>query len=93
MNEKNEISKTTMYSMISFLLSFFCLFLYYSLKKPDYVLDKDKDIDIKKDSKISYRLLFVYSLLFSSSIALFVFMIHALYVKFIYHKYNKDTKI
>lgn len=65
---------STLYSMISFVLSFLFFILYFFIKKPDYVL-----VDDNKNKKVSLRLTIVYSLLFSSSIALFIFIIRSIY--------------
>lgn len=56
-------------SLICFILSFLILIIYFSLLKPEYILDKNKY------DRISIRLILIYSLLFSSAIALgFMFL-------------------
>lgn len=56
-------------SLICFIVSFIILIIYFTLVKPDTIIDKSKD------NRISIRLILIYSLLFSSAIALgFMFL-------------------
>ena len=70
-----NLTPPTLYSMISFVVSFLFFVIYFLIKKPDYVLLDAYD----KNKKVSLRLAIVYSLLFSSSIGLFIFIIHSIY--------------
>lgn len=54
------------YSIISTIITFLVLMIYYMKFKPDFILDKNNN------DKISIRLCIVYSLLFSSSVGLLV---------------------
>lgn len=60
-------------SLICFILSFIILVIYFGLEKPDSVLDKSKN------NLISIRLVLIYSLLFSSAIALGFMFLDILY--------------
>ena len=73
-------------SLIYFVSSFLILILYFSLSKPDYVLEeKYKD---KVDNKvISIRLLLVYSFLYSIGLAL-----GFIAIDMAYHYYFKNNK-
>lgn len=50
-------------SLICFILSFLLIIIYFSLLKPEYILDKTKY------DTISIKLILIYSLLFSTAIA------------------------
>lgn len=69
-----RLDQPTASSVTSFVISFFLILFYLSYNRPDYILDKDKPLE----SKVSYRLLIVYTLLWSSTIALFVFCVNYL---------------
>lgn len=64
-----QLDHPTSTSVVSFVLSFILILFYLSYNRPDYVMDKSNPLD----PKISYRLLIVYTLLWSSTMALFVF--------------------
>lgn len=68
-----SISLYTTRSLICFSLSFLLLLIYFSLEKPDYV------INTEKDNELSSRLVIIYSLIFSSSIALIFMTIDVVY--------------
>lgn len=53
----------SLFSIYSTFVSFIVMVIYYYRKKPDFVMD---------NNKLSVRLIVIYSLLFSSSIGLFV---------------------
>lgn len=53
----------SLFSIYSTFVSFIVMIIYYYSKKPEFVMD---------NNKISLRLVIIYSLLFSSSIGLFV---------------------
>lgn len=72
-------------SLMCFVTSFLALILYFSLSKPDYVLE-EKYKDKVNDKVISIRLILIYSLLYSSGLAL-VFMA----IDIGYHQYFKNN--
>jgi len=53
----------SLFSIYSLFLSFMVMVIYYYQKKPEFVMN---------NKKISVRLVILYSLLFSSAIALFI---------------------
>ncbi len=69
-------------SLICFVSIFLLLIIYFSLSKPDYIKEYNKD---GTNSTISVRLLIIYSLLYSSGISL-VFMA----IDVLYHYYFKN---
>lgn len=71
--QSQSISLYTTRSLVCFTLSFLLLVLYLSFSKPDYV------INTEKDNELSARLVVIYSLLFSSSIALIFMTIDVIY--------------
>lgn len=64
-----HLDQPTSVSVVSFALSFVLILFYLSFNKPDFILDKSNPIK----PVLSYRLLMVYTLLWSSTMALFVF--------------------
>ena len=70
------------YALMTTLLSFIILVIYYSIAKPDYlVINK-----IGEETTISLRLLVIYSLLFSSALGLVVLISEAGYVYYMNKK-------
>ena len=64
-----QLDHPTSISVVSVVLSFILILFYLSYNRPDCVMDKSNPVD----PKISYRLLLVYTLLWSSTMGLFVF--------------------
>lgn len=60
-------------SLTIFIVSFFILLIYYISKKPNYVYDKNDK------TYISFRLVLIYSLLFSSALSLIIISLDILY--------------
>ena len=72
MNNTLKLSKTSVRSLLIFTISFSLLVLYFCISKPLYVKEKDT-------KEISFRLLILYSLLFSSGLSLIIMTIDVLY--------------
>jgi len=70
------------YALITTLVSFIILVIYYSISKPDYLVENK----IGEETEISFRLLVVYSLLFSSALGLVVLMGNTGYVYYMNKK-------
>ena len=70
------------YALMTTLVSFIILVIYYSISKPDYLVENK----IGEETRISFRLLLVYSLLFSSALGLVVLMSNAGYVYYMNKK-------
>lgn len=74
------------YALIATLVSFIILIIYYSIAKPDYLVENK----IGEETEISLRLLVVYSLLFSSALGLVVLMANTGYVYYTTKKNEKN---
>lgn len=74
------------YALIATLVSFIILIIYYSIAKPDYLVENK----IGEETEISLRLLVVYSLLFSSALGLVVLMANTGYVYYTTKKIEKN---
>lgn len=66
---------SSFYALITTLISFIFLVIYYSISKPDYLIINQ----IGEEKEVSLRLLIIYSLLFSSGLGLFVFICNSGY--------------
>ena len=73
------------YALIITLVSFIILIIYYSIAKPDYLIENK----IGEETEISLRLLVVYSLLFSSALGLIVFTVESGYMFYMSKKNEK----
>ena len=60
----------SIYSIVSTIITFVILMIYYNVVKPDFVLQKES-------KEVCLRLCLVYSLLFSSSVGLLVLGVSA----------------
>lgn len=69
-------SLPTSSSLIALFLAFVVVWMYLSWKKPDFVMEKEE---------LSYRRVFVYTLLYASSVALVVF-------GYVYWKHRKTPR-
>jgi len=78
--QTQSLSLYTTRSLISFVLSFLILLLYFSLMKPDYVKNTSSEASFPKGKdELSIRLIIIYALLFSSAIALGFMAVDVIY--------------
>jgi len=75
----------TFYALITTLVSFIILVIYYSIAKPDYLIINK----IGEEKTVSLRLLLIYSLLFSSGLGLFVLISNIAYDYYMSKKMEK----
>ncbi len=70
-------------SLICFVSTFLLLIIYFSLSKPDYIMDTNNNNN--NNNTISIRLLLIYSLLYSSAASL-----GFMFIDVVYHYYFKN---
>lgn len=83
------LSKSSLYSIIATVISFVVLMIFFSIKKQEYVKEKDAT----GNKVFSYRLAMIYSLLFSAFIGLVIVAISGMSMYMFDKTQNKDKSL
>jgi hypothetical protein len=83
------LSKSSLISIVATLLSISFFMIYFAVKKPSYVKEKNE----KGEYEFSIRIALVYSMLFSSLIGLIVITISGMGLYSLFVSQNKNIEV